>query len=565
MIENIFLQISVILGVTAIIAFVVRFLRQPLLIAYILSGILAGPILLNFIQKGDEHYHIFSEFGIVLLLFVVGLSLNFNHIKKIGKIAVITGIGQALITSVLSFFLLRWFNLSFHTSLYLSIAITFSSTIIVSKLLSDKKDTESVYGRYTIGLLLVQDVIAIFIMILMISGKNPEIPLVESLGFIFLKGGIIIACIYFLSKFLIPFLLNHIAKSSEFLFLFTIAWCFGITGLVSALGLSLEIGAIIAGLSLGSSPYQPEISSRIRPLRDFFLIMFFIILGSEMDVANFQSALLPGLGLALFVLVAKPAILYILFRALKFTRRNSFLTATTGAQVSEFGFILLFTAQSLGQLGESELAIFTIVALLTIFFSSYIITYNEALYRFFIPFFALFGKDKYQQTEEQIPLYDAWVIGYHRMGWKICETLKDQKISFAVIDFNPETVKRLKEEKIPAYFGDVADVEFLSELPLEKAKYIISTIPEVDDQFTLVKYVRSLSNKPYIIANLHHAQYMKHFYEAGVDYIMMPHMLGGYRISEIIKTTKLTKANFKKLRKDQEKELSLRFEAHTHD
>lgn len=565
MIENIFLQISVILGITAIIAFIVRFLRQPLLIAYILSGILAGPILLNFIQKGDEHYHIFSEFGIVLLLFVVGLSLNFNHIKKIGKIAMFTGIGQAVLTSLLSFFLLRAFDLSFHTSLYLSIAITFSSTIIISKLLSDKKDTESVYGRYTIGLMLVQDVIAIFIMILMISGKDTSIPLSQALGFLALKGAIIIACIYFLSKFLIPFLLNHIAKSSEFLFLFTIAWCFGITGLVSAMGLSLEIGAIIAGLSLGSSPYQPEISSRIRPLRDFFLIMFFIILGSEMNVANFEAALLPGLGLALFVLVAKPAILYILFRAFKFTRRNSFLTATTGAQVSEFGFILLFTAQSLGQIGESELALFTIVALLTIFFSSYIITYNEGLYRFFIPFFSLFGKDKYQQSEEEIPLYDAWVIGYHRMGWKICETLKEQKISFAVIDFNPETVKRLKEEKIPAYFGDVADVEFLSEIPIDKAKYIISTIPEVDDQFTLVKYVRSVSTKPYIIANLHHVQYMKDFYEAGVDYIMMPHMLGGYRISEIIKTTKLSKASFKKLRKDQEKELSLRFEAQTHD
>jgi len=565
MIENIFLQISVMLGVTALIAFVVRFLRQPLLIAYILSGILAGPILLNFIQKGDEHYHVFSEFGIVLLLFVVGLSLNFNHIKKIGKIAVITGIGQALMTSVLSFFLLQWLGLTFHTSLYLSIAITFSSTIIISKLLSDKKDTESVYGRYTIGLMLVQDVIAIFIMILMVSGKNPEIPLIESLGWLLLKGGVIIACIYFLSKFFIPFLLNHIAKSSEFLFLFTIAWCFGITGLVSVMGLSLEIGAIIAGLSLGSSPYQPEISSRIRPLRDFFLIMFFIILGSEMNVANFQTALLPGLGLALFVLIAKPAILYILFRWLKFTRRNSFLTATTGAQVSEFGFILLFTAQSLGQIGDAELAVFTIVALITIFFSSYIITYNEGLYRFFIPVFNLFGTDKYQQVEEEIPLYDAWVVGYHRMGWKICETFKEKKISFAVIDFNPETVRRLREEKIPAYFGDVADVEFLSELPLSKAKYIISTIPEVDDQFTFVKYIRSLSTKPFIIANLHHAQYVKDFYKAGVDYIMMPHMLGGYRISEILKTNKLSKATFKKLRQDQEKEMSLRLEARTHD
>lgn len=565
MIDNIFLQISILLGITAVIAFFIKFLRQPLLIAYIIAGIIAGPVLLNFIHKGDEAYHVFSEFGIVLLLFVVGLSLNFKYIKKIGKIAVITGFLQVLLTGILSFILLQVFHISLFSALYLSIAITFSSTIIITKLLGDKKDTESVYGRYTIGLLLVQDVIAILIMIFMVGSKNIETSLLTAFSFLALKTGIMIACIYFLSKFLIPFILDRIAKSSEFLFLFTVAWCFGITSLVNALGLSLEIGAIVAGLSLGSSPYQPEISSRIRPLRDFFLIMFFIILGSEMNVSNFYAAILPALGLSIFVLAVKPAILYFLFRRLKFTRRNSFLTSTTAAQVSEFGFILLFTGQTLGHIGESELALFTIVALITIFFSSYIVTYNEQIYRFFIPLFSFFGKDKYQQKEDEVPVYDAWVIGYHRMGWKICETLREQKKSFAVIDFNPETVKHLHSQKIPVYFGDVADVEFLAELPLDKAKLIISTIPEPDDQFTLIKHIRSLTHKPYLIANLHHAQYMKDFYDAGANYIMMPHMLGGYRISEILRNTKLSSRAFQKLRHEQEQEMVMRFSARAHD
>lgn len=565
MFNSIFLQISIILGVTAVIASIVRFLKQPLLVAYILSGILAGPLLFNFIRGDEESYHLFSEFGIVLLLFVVGLSLNFNYIKKVGKVAVITGLGQALLTSVLSFYLLRFFQVAFYPSLYLSIAITFSSTIIITKLLSDKKDTESVYGRYTIGLMLVQDVIAIFIMILMASGKDPNVSFLHSLSFLALKSAVVVACIYFLSKFLIPFILNRIAKSSEFLFLFTVAWCFCITSIVNLFGLSLEIGAIVAGLSLGSSPYQPEISSRIRPLRDFFLIMFFIILGSEMNVANFQQALVPGLILSIFVLLLKPLILYILFRTLKFTRRNSFLSGTTAAQVSEFGFILLFTGEQLGHVGDQELAIFTIVALFTIFFSSYAITYNERLYRMLIPFFSFFGKDRYQQLEDEVPVYDAWVVGYHRMGWKICETLKDLKISFAVIDYNPEMVSNLKQQGIPVYFGDVADVEFLSEIPLEKSKLIISTIPEADDQYTFIKHVRSLSTKPYIITNLVHSKYIKDFYAAGVDYIMMPHFLGGYRISEILRENKLSRGMFKKLRTEQEKEMKMRITALTHD
>jgi len=565
MFDNIFLQISIILAVTASLAFVVRLLKQPLLIAYIISGILAGPLLFNFIAKEEESYHVFSEFGIVLLLFVVGLSLNFQYIKKVGKVAVITGVVQAAVTAGLSFFLLQAFSLTFFPALYLSLAIAFSSTIIITKLLSDKKDTESVYGKYTIGLMLVQDVIAIFLMIFLVSGRNPELALSQSLGFLLLKVVILIACIYFLSKFLIPFILDRIAHSAEFLFLFTVAWCFGITSLVNLMGLSLEIGAIVAGLSLGSSPYQPEISSRIRPLRDFFLILFFIILGSEMNVSNLRSALVPALVLSAFVLVLKPFILYILFRLLKFTRRNSFLSGTTAAQVSEFGFILLFTGQQLGQVGENELAIFTLVALITIFFSSYLITYNEAIYRALIPVFNIFGKDKFQQPEEKIPVYDAWVVGYHRMGWKVCETLKELKISFAVIDYNPEMVKKLKAEKIPVYFGDVADVEFLSEVPLEQSKLIISTIPEPDDQFTFIKHIRSLKTKPYLIANLVHNRYLKDFYDAGADYVMMPHFLGGYRISEILKKEKLSRGTFKKLRKEQEEELHLRLRALTHD
>lgn len=566
MVENIFLQISILLGITVGIAAIVRFLRQPLLIAYILAGLIAGPLLLNFIDQDARVYEVFSEFGIVLLLFIVGLSLNFTHIKKIGKIAVVVGVSQVVLTTTVGFLILRFFQFSPLISFSLAVASAFSSTIIITKLLSDKKDLETVYGRYAVGLMLVQDVIAITLLFAMNAFiQNSGLPFLQLVsGFIF-RGGVVIACIYFLTKFILPRLVERAATSSEFLFLFTIAWCFGVASIARATGLSLEMGAIIAGISLGSSLYQPEISSKIRPLRDFFLILFFILLGSKMTVANFGSAIAPSIALTGFILLGNPGIVYMLFRVMKFTRRNSFLVGVSVGQVSEFGFVLLFALAQANLVPDVVVSMFTMTALGTIFFSSYAITYNETLYRFFIPLFNFFGKDAYQQPEEFRPVYEAWVIGYHRMGWKICETLKELKISFAVIDFNPEVVKQLRQEGTPAYFGDAADVEFLSTFPFAKAKLIISTIPEVDDQLTFVQYVRSMSRKPYLIANVTSVEHLNDFYRKGVDYILMPHMLGGYRMSEILRLRRLSRKTFEKLRREQKREVILRFQAGAHD
>lgn len=551
-----FPQISMLLALAVASAFIAKFLRQPIMIAYIVAGIGAGPLLLGLVNREHTLYSSFSELGVILLLFIVGLSLNFNYLKKIGKVALLTGIGQVVFTGFFGMLMLRGLNFSLSTSIFLAIAITFSSTIIITKLLNDKRDTDSVYGRYTIGLMIVQDIVAIIILILLNSfSDTTNTSLVATLGALALKGLLLVSVVYFLSRFVLPKILDSIANSNEFLFLFTLTWCFGITSLVHALGFSLEIGAIAAGLSLSSSPYQLEIGSRIKPLRDFFLIIFFIMLGSQMDFKSLESALVPSVVLSLFILIGNPLILYSLFRLSHFTRRNSLLAGLTAAQVSEFGFVLLFMGQKMGHIGEIELAIFTLVALITIFVSSYLITYNEQIYRALTPLFNLFGKDKYQQPEKSPAVYDIWVVGYHRIGWRICETLKQKKVSFAVIDFNPEVVKSLQAKGIPAYFGDIADLEFLHELPLDKAKYIISTIPTLDDQITLLKHVRGFSKKVYFIANSAQVEHIEPLYATGAHYVMMPHLLGGGWMSELFKST-LTTKSFVKLKADQQKELN---------
>lgn len=563
MIDSIFFQISILLGITVSIAFVMRLLRQPLLIAYLIAGIVAGPMFLNMLEQGGQAFDAFAEFGIVLLLFVVGLNLDIEHIRKIGRVSFIAGIAQVFFTASIGTFLLLVMHFPLVSAIFLAIAITFSSTIIIVKLLSDKKDIETVYGRYTLGLMIMQDIIAILIMMVITSLQSSA-----SIGFqiagLVGKLFILIGFVALMARFIVPLFLGRIARSGEFLFIFTIAWCFGIASLLYWLGFSLEMGAIVAGLTLGSSPFQAEIASRIKPLRDFFIVIFFIILGSEMSLTQASQVFSVGLVLSLFILFGNSFILYRIFRFLKFTRRNSFLAGVTAAQVSEFGFVLLVVGQSMGYVTRIEVEIFTIVALITIITSSYAITYNEQLYRLLRPVLDLFGRDKHSQKEDATVKYRAWVFGYHRIGWKVCEALAEKKIPYAVVDYNPDTIVKLKRRGIPAYFGDAADVEFLESLPFSNADLVISTIPEFDDQKTLFQHIRRENKKVIIIGNLFHNTYLDDLYEAGANYIMMPHLLGGQWMSEIIKEKEWNSKTFEQLKKTQREEMKLRFTSGVH-
>lgn len=555
MIENIFLQISVLLGITVSVAFIVRLLKQPLIIAYVVAGIVAGPLFLNIIHGDQSSFRAFAELGVVLLLFLVGLSLDFQYIRKVGSVAVIGGVGQVVFTGIIGWIILTFLNFSFYEALYIAIAITFSSTIVILKLLSDKDALESVYGRFTIGLMLVQDIIAVVVMIFLKTFIGQSGSVAHSLALLLLKGLAVLVVIFLCAKFVLPPLLHKVAKSSEFLFLFTIAWCFGVASLIHYLGFSLEIGAVIAGISLGSSAYSFEIGSRLRPLRDFFIVLFFIILGSEMSISHLGASVVPAVILSLFILIGNPIILYILFRIMKFTRKNSLFIGLTAAQVSEFGFILLFTGQQAGLVTGTSLTIFTLVALTTIFVSSYLVSYNESIYRFCKPIFSLFGKDKYLQKEISSEVYDVWVIGYHRIGWRICDTLKKQGKKFAVIDYNPLVVDKAKSQGIPMFFGDASDVEFLKELPLDKATLIISTLHDEQDQTVLIKHVRDRSKKTYIIATLFHNKFLDDLYAAGANYVLLPHLIGGNWMSSLLTEKPWNGKTFQSLKTAQKKDM----------
>lgn len=558
MTENLFLNISVLFGITVSIAFIMRLLKQPLVVAYITAGLIAGPLFLHRLPGLENSFESFSQFGIVLLLFLVGLSLNFEYIRRVGKEVLIGGTIQFLATAAAGYGMLHWFNFSPLGALFVAVAITFSSTIIVIKLLVEKKDLETSYGQFIVGLLLVQDIIAVLLLIIL-NMTHDLGDWQQTVALLMGKAVLLGVCVYFLSEKILPWLMHRVAASSEMLFVFTIAWCFGVASLVYILGFGVEIGAVIAGLSLGSSPYQPEISSRLRPLRDFFIVLFFIVLGSGLHLDDVVHVIGPGLLLSAFVLLVQPLILYMVMRRLGYRRRSSFLASVTAAQVSEFGFILIFKGQELGILHGKELALLTLIALVTIFISSYLITYNNQLYHYLRPILNWFGKEDDEDSEIAKPSVSVWVFGYHRVGWKLCEALIARKISFAVVDSNPHVLKVLHERGITAYFGDVSDVEFLETLPLAKAEMIISTVPDPEDQKTFIHHVRRQSKKVFIIASLHHTRYMKELYEAGADYILLAHLLVGLWLTDLLDGDKVTKKMFTKLRSEQGKDMKIKY------
>ena len=544
---EIFIELSKILIVTVVITGFMKLLKQPVIIGYILSGIIVGPFVLNIIDSTNI-LSAFAQIGVALLLFFVGLNLNPRVIKDVGKISLITGLGQVIFTTSIGFVIAKSLGFSTLVSLYISIALAFSSTIIIMKLLSDKKDLESLYGRISIGFLIVQDFIAIAILLIISSlsnGANLSSLAVESL----LKGIGGILVLFALTIYVIPPLTKIIAKSQEFLLLFSISWCFAIATVFHYLNFSIEVGALLAGITLSLSPYHYEISSKMKPLRDFFLILFFVMLGSQMGFVNIYQNLWIILILSFFVLVGNPIIVMILMGLLGYTKRNSFLAGLTVAQISEFSLIVVAMGVSVGHVTNEILSLVTAVGLITFAGSSYMILYSNKIYPKLSKYLTIFEKKgkkvdehKYHKDDD----HEIILVGYNRIGFDILESLKKIKKKFLIIDYDPETITKLSKEGYDCRYGDIDNSELLNEINFAKAKMIISTITLVDTNLLLINKIKEENKNAIIAVVSHQIDDAIQLYDAGATYVLMPHFLGGKHFSTMIEENKLNMNKFLK-------------------
>lgn len=546
--NGIFLELTVILILAGTIAVLVSFFRQPGIIAYILTGLIVGPLGYYHLHQKDV-FDGLAQIGITLLLFMVGLELDISQLKRLGRTIVYLGLGQIVFTTAAGFALLRLLHFANTPSLLMAFALAFSSTIIVVKLLNEKRDLQSLYGKLAVGILLMQDLVAILLLI-GLSSFVPNsgsiysgLPLWQNLLMIFVRGLILVLLVWWFSSKVFPKVLKIIGKSDELLLVFSLAWALGLAMFVSLpfMGFSLEIGGLLAGLALARSALHYEISSRIRSLRDFFIIIFFIVLGSQLVFTGVWGLTWPAVILSLFVLALHPLIVMALLAMLGYKPRTGLLTGVALAQISEFSLILAALCFKLGLLSQADVGLITLVGIITITVSSYMILHGSGIYETLKPLLRIFD---FRKGIAEKGLRDAALknhiilVGAHRLGHHLVEALIKQDKPFVVVDFNPEIIEIYIGRNILAICGDISDPYIQQQVNLPLAKLIISTVPDLNDNLALINAVKKQSaarrTRPKLIFIAQDEEEIKHLYDQGIDYVISPHFLGGLHLAKIL-------------------------------
>lgn len=497
--EQAFYEIAAILGLAAILGALGMILRQPLIVAFLATGVLAGPSGLALI-KSHGQIELLAQIGISLLLFVVGLRLDLRLIRTTGPVALATGLGQVIFTTLFGFIIVFFMGFSPIGSFYIAVALTFSSTIIIVKLLSDKKEIDALHGKIAVGFLIVQDIVAILAMILLTAlgreGVGTNNDTVATIVLIIVKGVGFLVGVGLLMRYVLPGLTRRLAWNQELLVLFAITWAVFLGAVGDYLGFSKEVGAFLGGVSLASTEYREAISARLVGVRDFLLLFFFIDLGARLELSSVGPQLLNATYLSLFVLVGNPLIVMAIMGYMGYRRRTGFLAGLAVAQISEFSLILAALGLSLGHINMEALSLVTLVGIITICISTYMIIYSGPLYGKISLFLKIFER-KHPYREQLapevcvVPETDVILIGLGNYGSGLAQHLLERNKRIIGVDFDPQALEAWRSQGIPVIFGDVGDPEFLDNLPLHCASWVVSTVREKDLNLTLIHLLKA--------------------------------------------------------------------------
>ncbi len=488
-----FTEMAMLLGLTTAAGVVAVKLRQPVLIAYMLVGILVGPAFFGLVQAHDQ-IDLLAQIGVAVLLFVVGLKLDITHVRHIGPVALATGLGQLAFTILIGLAILLALGKGIMEALYVAVALTFSSTIIVVKLLSDKRELDSLHGRIAVGFLIVQDIAVVLAMMAMSAMRSSATEGSEWGVLLSLLGRIALAALLMvvLMRWILPPLVGFIARSQELLLLFAIAWGTGLAALGEWAGFSKEAGAFIAGFSLASTPYREAIGARLTGIRDFLLLFFFIDLGAKLEFSALGEEVLPAVLLSLFVLIGNPLIVMAIMGYMGYRKRTGLLAGLTVAQISEFSIVFVAMGISLGHIEVQALGLTTLVGIVTITCSTYMIIYSQPLYERLAPALGIFERrhpHREQVLEESVgePRHpDVILFGLGRYGALLAKLLQEQGLKVLGVDFDPEVVGEQRRQGLSVHFGDSQDVDFLATLPLATHTWAISTLPDLQSNRALL-------------------------------------------------------------------------------
>ena len=544
----IFYEIAALLVLAAGVGFLGLLMRQPLIVSFIAVGIIAGPSVLG-IAQSDVQIDLLAELGIAVLLFLVGLKLDFSLVRTLGPVALVTGLGQVVFTTVFGFLIALALGLDALTAIYVAIALTFSSTIIIVKLLSDKREIDALHGRIALGFLIVQDVVVVVAMIALSAigvggaaeGDGAVADVLKVLGY----GLAMLAFVVLFIRFIADPLVDRLSRAPELLVSFAIGWAALLAAVGHYLGFGKELGGLLAGVSLASTPFREAIASRLASLRDFLLLFFFIALGASLDLSVLGASVGPAIVLSLFVLIGNPLIVLAIMGAMGYRKRTGFLAGLTVAQISEFSLIFMAMGVTIGHVAEEALGLVTLVGLVTIAASTYMITFSHQLYSVFEPMLGVFerrerGTDSGGSSDGAQP-HDVILFGLGRYGLGIASALRTGGKRILGVDFSPEAVRHARAQGYDVVFGDATDPEFLAHLPLGRAEWLVMAVPEHDTGVThddprqaLIKAARNLGFEGKVAVAAHRETTAEQLIGIRADLVLMPYRDAAYAAAQMI-------------------------------
>lgn len=530
-----FLNFFIYLLIPFLLGFVAKKFRIPPIIGYIIGGIALGNIFQGLISP--ELINNFAYFGIILLLFTVGLDVNLEKLFLLKKYIIIGGIIQIVISAVAITFLSLFFGFSLLQSFLIALAFTSSSTSVVAKIIQDRGEEDSFIGEITIGILMFQDLAFVPFIIIFNQFGNGVISyfeVVKDIAFGLAEAALILWAMYYLGRKIVPKLFNRIAKTSrELLNLFIIVFIFAIASLSASFGVPILVGAFIAGVLVSQTLEHYHIFSQIRPLRDLMAIIFFVYIGTHVKIPQIIPLIPQILLFGSMIVLVKAAILLIIFLYFKFSSRMAFALAVFLFQISENAFILLSLAYA-NKIYDSKQYLFIISAVLfSLMLTPIVITSKDRIYaairgffKRFVPVLDMFIKNRIDFDQTHLEAFNikehVVICGYGRIGSHVGRALSLANIPFVAVDYNFRTVERAKREGINIIYGDPTDLDVLDFAETENALVLISALPGETEQEAVVMNAKRLNPKIFLISRAHQQKDQQRMKDLGVHSVVQP-------------------------------------------
>jgi Kef-type K+ transport system membrane component KefB/Trk K+ transport system NAD-binding subunit len=525
------------------------FARIPLMLAFLGAGILLGPNLGSGLVKSPDSIAMVSEIGLVLLMYILGLEINLAKLLKAGKAVAVNGVTQFLGCAALAAVYFSVFGFKIGGGnfelVYLAVACALSSTLIVVKVLSDRMELDTLTSRITLGILVLQDLWAItFLAIQPNLTDLKALELIMSLG----RAAVLVGMSWALARFVLPGLFARIAKNQELMLMMAIGWCCLVCGMAGLLQLSLEMGGLVAGVAIASYPYHTEIAAKVSSLRDFFITLFFVGLGLQIPRPSAEIMGLTGLIVG-FVLASRILTMFPVLHWFRYGNRGSLIPALNLSQVSEFSLVLVSLGVGYKHIRPEILSAFVFALVITALISSYLIPHSHAVYRFLNPGLEKLGFKDAVVHDESANVHPLKIpprvvlLGFYREASSLLQEMINRHSERAlkqvlVIDFNPETHKRLKSLGVACKYGDISHPDSLQQLGLETAKFLVCTIPDHQlkgiTNLKLLRVLKALAPHAKIVVTAETLESAHDMYNEGAAYVFLPRLLAAQHIADLL-------------------------------